>query len=40
MDHLTPQRPIATRTALRDDRANVPLGGAGWSDYAPDLPIL
>src|SRR5204863_3532255 len=23
---------IATRTTLRDDRANVPLGGAGWAD--------
>src|ERR1700704_7160216 len=23
---------IATRTTFRDDRANVPLGGAGWAD--------
>jgi len=30
---LTPQRPIATRTTLRDDRANVPHGGAGCAGY-------
>src|SRR5262249_28513238 len=31
--HLTPQRPIATRTTLRDDRANVPHGGTGCAGY-------
>src|SRR5215510_13087898 len=36
-DHLTPQRPIATRTTFRDDRANVPHGGAGWIETSSDL---
>src|SRR5438128_4626267 len=29
----TQQASIATRTTLRDDRANVPHGGAGWAEY-------
>jgi hypothetical protein len=28
---------IATRTTLRDDRANVPLGGTGWMRSSPRL---
>jgi hypothetical protein len=35
--HLTQQASIATRTTLRDDRANVPHGGAGWKQDSSDL---
>src|SRR5204862_4412982 len=31
---------IATRATFRDDRANVPHGGAGCGRYATDLGIL